>query len=88
MVMTTNNGTGGSNATSILMKKYLVIKATVIDFENVHPGDVVEIQESVGNELVYYGKLEEYRGKESKKTDRSVGLESSDVPSPKKRTKS
>ena len=86
--MTTNNGTGGSNATSILMKKYLVIKATVIDFENVHPGDVVEIQESVGNELVYYGKLEEYKGKESQKTDRSVGLESSDVPSPKKRTKS
>ena len=41
MVMTTNNGTGGSNATSVLMKKYLVIKATVIDSESVHPGDVV-----------------------------------------------
>ena len=66
----------------------LVIKATVIDSESVHPGDVVEIEESVGNELVYYGKVEEYKGKESKKTDRSVGLESSDVPSPKKRTKS
>jgi hypothetical protein len=85
MVMTT--GTGGSNATSIVMKKYLVIKATVINSESVNPGDVVEIEESIGNELVYYGKVEEHTGK-SKKTDRSVGLESSDVPAPKKRTKS
>jgi hypothetical protein len=87
MVMTTNNGTGGSNATSVLMKKYLVIKATVINSESVNPGDVVEIEESIGNELVYYGKVEEHTGK-SKKTDRSVGLESSEVPAPKKRTKS
>ena len=79
MVMTTNNGNGGSNATIANMKKYVVIKDTVLDSETVYVGDVVEIVESVGNELVYYGKVEEYNGKGSKKSDRSEGLKSSET---------
>ena len=41
-------------------------------------GDVVELPFDEGRSLVGYGKAEEYKGKEKKETNRSVGLEKSE----------
>ena len=48
---------------------------------------MVELPIDEGRSLVGYGKAEEYKGKAKKETNRSVGLEESDAPKPKKRTK-
>ena len=59
-----------------------ILKPGKIEVSNNTARQTIELQEGIDRELA------KYKGKESKKTDRSVGLESSDVPSPKKRTKS
>ena len=48
---------------------------------------VVELEIDEGRSLVGYGKAEEFKGKEKKETNRSVGLETSEVKAPKKRAK-
>ena len=56
--------------------------------KKVHAGDVLELQENIGRELIGYGKAEIHIEKpKAKKTDRSVGLEKSDTKPTKKRTK-
>lgn len=77
---------GGGNAPSLkTMKKYLIISDTIVKGERVSAGSVVELEESVGRELVGYKKAEEHKEKEVKKVDRSVGLEKSDSPKVSKR---
>ena len=67
--------------------KYLILSDTVANKEKVKAGDVVELSVDEGRSLVGYGKAEEYKGKPKKETNRSVGLEKSEAPKPKKRTK-
>ena len=67
--------------------KYLILTDTVANKEKVKAGDVVELSADEGRVLVGYGKAEEHKGKAKKETNRSVGLEESDAPKPKKRTK-
>ena len=67
--------------------KYLILSDTVANKEKVKAGDVVELSVDEGRSLVGYGKAEEYKGKPKKETNRSVGLEKSEAPKPKKRSK-
>ena len=67
--------------------KYLILSDTVANKEKVKAGDVVELSVDEGRSLVGYGKAEEYKGKPKKETNRSVGLEKSETPKPKKRSK-
>jgi|TARA_X000001382_G_scaffold92331_1_gene66866 DNA helicase TIP49 (TBP-interacting protein) len=67
--------------------KYLILQDTVANKEKVKAGDVVELQIDEGRSLVGYGKATEYKGKEKKETNRSVGLKTSEVKAPKKRAK-
>tara|TARA_Y100001937_G_scaffold61226_1_gene83885 strand:+ start:605 stop:856 length:252 start_codon:yes stop_codon:yes gene_type:complete len=67
--------------------KYLILSDTVANKEKVKAGDVVELHVDEGRALIGYGKAEEYKGKPKKETNRSVGLEKSEAPKPKKRSK-
>ena len=67
--------------------KYLILSDTVANKEKVKAGDVVELPVDEGRSLIGYGKAEEYKGEPKKETDRSVGLEKSETPKPKKRSK-
>ena len=67
--------------------KYLILSDTVANKEKVKAGDVVELPIDEGRSLVGYGKAEEYKGKPKKETNRSEGLEKSETPKPKKRSK-
>jgi hypothetical protein len=67
--------------------KYLILSDTVANKEKVKAGDVVELPVDEGRSLIGYGKAEEYKGKPKKETNRSVGLEQSETPKPKKRSK-
>ncbi len=70
------------------MKKYLILSDTLADNKKVKAGDTVELSDDEGAILVGYKKAELSTVKETKKkTDRSVGLEKSETPSPKKRSK-
>lgn len=56
--------------------------------QKVVAGDIVELNEDIGNQLVGYHKAEETSKKpKAKKSNRSVGLETSEVTAPKKRAK-
>lgn len=81
---------GGGNAPNLEMKKYLITKATVCNGQRVNPGDVVEVTVDEGFILVNCNKAQEYvePKPKPKKVDRSVGLETSDTPAVKKRSKS
>jgi hypothetical protein len=81
---------GGLTATQLRKgesMKYVILSDTVVKGDRVTAGDVVELDLDLGRQLVGYGKAEEYKGKPKKETNRSVGLEESDTPKPKKRTK-
>tara|TARA_R110000803_G_scaffold335_1_gene1210 strand:- start:3 stop:266 length:264 start_codon:yes stop_codon:yes gene_type:complete len=81
---------GGGNSATLNMKNYLILKDTMAAGLKVYVGDIVELNEDIGNQLVGYHKAEETTLKpkaKSTKVDRSVGLESSDAPAPKKRAK-
>ena len=78
---------GGSNTPILNMKKYLILSDTVANGERVKAGQVVELPEHIGNELIGYHKAEEAPEKKEKKVDRSVGLEKSDAPKVTKRSK-
>ena len=67
--------------------KYLVLSDTVADKKRVAAGDIIELDADEGRILVSYGKVEEYKGKEKKETNRSVCLEKSENKPLKKRTK-
>tara|TARA_R100001015_G_scaffold12560_1_gene5365 strand:- start:900 stop:1172 length:273 start_codon:yes stop_codon:yes gene_type:complete len=89
-VVLTTKKMGGAIATQLKkgeFMKYLILTDTVANKEKVKAGDVVELPVDEGRALVGYGKAEEYKGKAKKETNRSVGLEESDAPKPKKRTK-
>jgi hypothetical protein len=76
---------GGNTPTLKIMKKYLITTNTIVKGERVSAGSIVELEESVGRELMGYGKAEEHHGKEPKIADRSVGLEESEAPKVTKR---
>lgn len=81
---------GGVIATHLSKEKkmkYLILTDTVANKEKVKAGDVIELSADEGRVLVGYGKAEEHKGKAKKETNRSVGLEESDTPKPKKRSK-
>ena len=79
---------GGGNSTILNMKNYLILKDTMAAGQKVVAGDIVELNEDVGNQLVGYHKAEETSKKpKAKKSNRSVGLETSEVTAPKKRAK-
>lgn len=71
-----------------VMNKYLILSDTVADKKNVKAGDIVELNIDEGKTLINYGKAEISTAKEIKKeSNRSVGLETSEAPAPKKRIK-
>jgi hypothetical protein len=79
---------GGGNPTNLNMKNYLILKDTMAAGQKVNAGDIVELNEDIGNQLVGYYKAEETTKKpKAKKSNRSVGLETSEVVAPKKRAK-
>ena len=69
--------------------KILILQDTVANKQRVQAGDVVEVDQSEGNILIGYGKasVSDGKKKEKKETNRSVGLEVSETPKPKKRSK-
>lgn len=79
---------GGGNSTILNMKNYLILKDTIAAGKRVSAGDIVELDVDTGNQLVGYFKAEETTKKtKDKKTNRSVGLETSEVKAPKTRAK-
>ena len=79
---------GGGNSTILNMKNYLILKDTMAASKRVNAGDIVELYVDIGNQLVGYFKAEETTKKsKTKKADRSVGLETSEVKAPKTRAK-
>ena len=78
----------GGNAPSLNMKKYLITQDTICNGQRVSAGDVVDITEDEGFNLIACNKAEVYDEKpKAKKTERNVGLETSEVKAPKKRAK-
>ena len=88
MVLSTNK-MGGLIATHLNEEtnmKYWILKDTVANKQKVNAGDVVELSIDEGRMLIGLNKAQEYKGKpKAKKVDRSVGLKTSDVKTPKKR---
>jgi len=79
---------GGGNPTNLNMKNYLILKDTMAAGQKVVAGDIVELNEDVGNQLVGYYKAEETTKKpKDMKSNRSVGLKTSEVKAPNKRVK-
>jgi len=79
---------GGGNSTILNMKNYLILKDTMAAGKKVTAGDIVELDVDIGTQLVGYFKAEETTKKtKTKKADRSVGLETSEVKAPKTRAK-
>lgn len=79
---------GGSNTANLIMKKYLILKDTMAAGKKVCAGDIVELNEDIGTQLVGYHKAEETtKSPKAKKVNRSVGLETSDIKAPTKRAK-
>jgi hypothetical protein len=68
-----------------MTKKYEVLKNVVIEGSDYLIGDSVEIEQPVAAGLLAAGQIAEHG--ESKSTDRSVGLESSEGKPVKKRSK-
>tara|TARA_B100000427_G_C15518610_1_gene599314 strand:+ start:1349 stop:1558 length:210 start_codon:yes stop_codon:yes gene_type:complete len=66
--------------------KYEVTRNVVIEGKDHHAGDVVELEKSVAVGLLASGQVVEH-SKESKSSDRSVGLDSSDSKTVKTRSK-
>ena len=76
---------GGGNPTNLNMKNYLILKDTMAAGQKVVAGDIVELNEDIGNQLVGYLKAEDTTTKpKANKTERSVGLETYEVTDPKK----
>ena len=87
MVLTTKNGGVNSSAVST-MNKYLILRDTIANKQRVYVGDVIELNNSQGYDLVANKKAELYKEKpKAKKTNRSVGLKKSETKPTKKRAK-
>ena len=79
---------GGGNPTTLNMKKYTILQDTIANGVKVLAGEVVELNVDVGLQLCAYKKAEIHVEKpKAKITERSVGLETSEVKVPKKRAK-
>ena len=79
---------GGGNTPTLNMKKYKILQDTMAGGSKVHAGDIVELNEVEGHSLCSYNKAEVHVEKPKKeKTERSVGLESSEVKAVKKRAR-
>jgi hypothetical protein len=79
---------GGGNTPTLNMKKYKILQDTMAGGSKVHVGDIVELNEVEGHSLCGYQKAEVCVEKpKPKKTERSVGLETSEVKPVKKRAK-
>jgi len=87
MVLSTNK-MGGLIATHLNKESNMKYKDTVANKQKVNAGDVVELSIDEGRMLIGLNKAEEYKEKpKAKTTERSVGLETSEVKAPKKRAK-
>ena len=79
---------GGGNTPTLNMKKYTILQDTIANGVKVLAGEVVELNVDVGLQLCAYNKAEIHVAKpKAKITERSVGLETSEVKAPKKRAK-
>ena len=79
---------GGGNTPTLNMKKYTILQDTIANGVKVLAGEVVELSEDIGLQLCAYKKAEIYVEKpKAKITERSVGLETSEVKVSKKRAK-
>lgn len=79
---------GGSNATSLNMKKYLIVADTICNGTRVSAGDVIEITETEGFDLMASKKAVVFVKKaKAEKANRSVGLKDSNTKDLKKRSK-
>jgi len=68
--------------------KYLVLRGVVVNGKPHQPGDVVELEGSLVNELLGYNKIAPYTEKSvPKQTDRSVGLDEETKPKTKTKAK-
>tara|TARA_R110002020_G_scaffold9842_1_gene38326 strand:+ start:1229 stop:1483 length:255 start_codon:yes stop_codon:yes gene_type:complete len=67
--------------------KVLILAETVVDNKRVHAGDVIEVTQSDAHILIGCNKASAHVAKEKKETNRSVGLDVSETPKPKKRSK-
>ena len=67
--------------------KVIILSDTVANKEKVSAGDIIEVSYDEGISLISYKKAEVYEGSPKKETNRSVGLEKSDKPKPKTRSK-
>tara|TARA_R100000329_G_scaffold151428_1_gene147512 strand:+ start:7420 stop:7677 length:258 start_codon:yes stop_codon:yes gene_type:complete len=67
--------------------KVLILSDTVANQQRVSAGDVIEVSYDEARSLISYKKAEEYKGSAKKESNRSIGLEKSDKPKPKKRSK-
>jgi|TARA_R110001599_G_scaffold92688_3_gene242431 hypothetical protein len=72
---------------SELNMKILILADTIANKQKVSVGDVIEVDRLEGQDLIGYKKASVFVGKEKKETNRSIGLESSDQPTPKKRAR-
>ena len=87
-MLTTENGGVKSPTSSIEKHKYLILRDTVANKQRVYVGDVVELDQAQGFDLVANKKAELYKEKpKAKKTNRSVGLKKSESKPVKKRAK-
>jgi hypothetical protein len=87
MVLTTKNG-GVKDPTTTNMHKYLILRDTIANKQRVSVGDIVELDQAQGFDLVANKKAELYKEKpKAKKTNRSVGLKKSETKAVKKRAK-
>ena len=64
---------------------YVVLRNCVAGGERRSAGDVIELGVDEAASLIAMGRVEPVEVKEAEQSDRSVGLETSDAPAPKKR---
>lgn len=64
---------------------YLVLKGCVAGGQSRAAGDVIELSEQEGKNLMAMGRVQEVEVSEEASVDRSVELENSDAPKLKKR---
>jgi hypothetical protein len=87
VVLTTKNLGGERPPFLEKNMKVIILSDTVANKEKVSAGDIIEVSSDEAISLISYKKAEEYKGSPKKETNRSVGLEKSDKPKPKTRSK-
>tara|TARA_R100001460_G_scaffold73915_6_gene114851 strand:- start:2423 stop:2689 length:267 start_codon:yes stop_codon:yes gene_type:complete len=87
VVLTTKNLEGEMPSSLEKNMKVLILSNTVANKQKVSAGDVIDLSYDEAQSLISYKKAEVYKGTAKKESNRSVGLEKSDKPKPKTRSK-